>query len=367
MRRVSVVLAGLALTAMSSCVKTSEDSEGTLLHVCFGESVNSPFRMSQLVDTVCYAQLDSAYMVGVISEMKIVGDRFYICDGHESKIYVSDRTGNVTLCLYRKGRSREEYYAISDFDVNPVTEDIHVWDAVAHRFVIYSKDGTYKGDVPYDGVVRDFAMMDNGDYLMYTPDDNGPTTRRGLWLTDSRGKLKSQLVSIDRNFKYGGIYPNYLVRLGNNSIGLMGGEDKNNIYQVSGDNVEVEFHVDFGMEIPKKIAERTLVDFNNYKGKIYTKNNYFENRRWLLFNSTNMDDMAMSIYDKKERKYYQLSGPEDLKSDVKVQGEPMLMNDSVYVCVVYPGTDSAAMQKMGVSAPSGNNQNPILVIARLKQ
>lgn len=365
--RVSALLIGLAMAALSSCSNAGADSEGPLLSVRFGESVNTPFRMSQLVDTVSYIQLDSAYTIGVVSEMKMVGGRFYICDRHESKIYVVDSKGRVTQCLSNKGRARQEYYATSDFDVDPLTEDIHVWDAVAHRFLVYSKEGTYKGDVPYDGVVRDFAVMGKGDYLMYTPDDNGRTARRGLWLTDSHGKFRRQLVEIDKDFKYGGIYPNYLVRLGNDGIGLMDGEDKDNIYRVSGDSAEVEFHIDFGMKIPEKIARRTLVDFNNYKGKIYTKNNYFENRRWLLFNSTDMNNMAMSIYDKKERRYYQLSGPEDLRQDVKVHGEPMFMNDSVYVCVVYPGADPAALSRMGVPVRPGNKTNPILVIAKLKR
>ena len=149
------------------------------IQVEFGKSINVPFSMSQFVDTVRYQQIDSAYTIGHISEVKMAGGCFYICDKHEGIIYKVSQQGKVLLRLANKGRARNEYYNLSDVDVNRKTGEIHVWDAVSHRFIVYSGDGTFVKDVPCNDVVRDFAVMDDGDYLIYTPDFN-KESRRGL-------------------------------------------------------------------------------------------------------------------------------------------------------------------------------------------
>lgn len=354
------------LLLLCSCQKTEKNVEGFCIKVDIGESVNTPFRMSQFVDSICYLQIDSTYIVGHISEMKMVDDCFYICDKHEGALYKVDKEGKVLLRLANKGRAKDEYYNMTDVDIDPHNGDIHVWDAVSHRFIVYSNNGSFIKDVPNNEVVRDFAVTNNGGYLIYTPDYNGQA-RRGLWLIDSNGTFKKQLVEIDEDFKYGGIYPRYLVSLGKNSVGLMGGEDRDYIYEVKDDSAIVRYHLDFGYSIPKELAERTLLNFENYKGKIYTKNSYLENKRWLLFCSSNIEQTSMSIYDKKENKHYQISKPEDIVQDVGLYGEALYMNDSIYICVVEPNNFPNKEELKKIPIAIGNNSNPLFVIGKIKQ
>ena len=301
---------------MGGCRNAGMDMAFNNIQVEFGKSINVPFSMSQFVDTVRYQQIDSAYTIGHISEVKMAGGCFYICDKHEGIIYKVSQQGKVLLRLANKGRARNEYYNLSDVDVNRKTGEIHVWDAVSHRFIVYSGDGTFVKDVPCNDVVRDFAVMDDGDYLIYTPDFN-KESRRGLWLVDSHGAFIRQLVEIDEDFRYGGLYPNYLVCLGRNRYGLMGGEDHDNI--------------------------------------------------WLLFQSSDMQQACMSLYDKKENRYHQISKPEDIVHDVGLYGEAVYMDDSIYVCVIEPNDypDKREFSKIPVSL--GSNTNPILVIGSTKQ
>ena len=351
---------------MGGCRNAGMDMAFNNIQVEFGKSINVPFSMSQFVDTVRYQQIDSAYTIGHISEVKMAGGFFYICDKHEGIIYKVSQQGKVLLRLANKGRARNEYYNLSDVDVNRKTGEIHVWDAVSHRFIVYSGDGTFVKDVPCNDVVRDFAVMDDGDYLIYTPDFN-KESRRGLWLVDSHGAFIRQLVEIDEDFRYGGLYPNYLVCLGRNRYGLMGGEDHDNIYEIKDGTAIVRHHLEFGITIPKKLLERTLVNFHNHKGEVYTKSNYLENSRWLLFQSSDMQQACMSLYDKKENRYHQISKPEDIVHDVGLYGEAVYMDDSIYVCVIEPNDypDKREFSKIPVSL--GSNTNPILVIGSTKQ
>ena len=147
----------------------------------------------------------------------------------------------------------------------------------------------------------------------------------------------------------------------------MGGEDHDNIYEIKGDTAIVRHHLDFGISIPKKLSERTLVNFHNHKGEVYTKSNYLENSRWLLFQSSDMQHPCMSLYDKKENRYHQISKPEDIVHDVGLYGEAVYMDDSIYVCVIEPNDypDKREFSKIPVSL--GSNTNPILVIGSTKQ
>ena len=359
-------LSVLLFLSLSSCQQSETGEEGLCIKVKFGESLNTPFKMSQFVDSVCCVQVDSTYVIGHINEMKMADGCFYLCDKHEGVLYKVDKEGKVLLRLANRGRAKREYYNISDVDVNQCNGDIHVWDAVSRRFIVYSNDGTFIKDIPNNDIVRDFAVTNNGDYLIYTPDYNGHA-RRGLWLMDSSGAVKKQLVDIDEDFKYGGLYPSYLISLGNNRFGLMGGEDHDYIYEINNDSVVVRYHLDFGCSIPKELAKRALLNFENYKGRIYTKNNYFENKRWLLFYSSNMQQASMSIYDKYENRLYQISKPEDLIQDIALYGRALYMNDSMYVCIIEPNDLSDKEELKRLPIEIGGNTNPLLVIGKVKQ
>lgn len=358
----------ISLVTMSylffSCASREIDTEALVLNVEFNMSKNTPFRVSQMIDTVSFIQLDDSCLIGFIDELKVFDKNLFACDKHAGVIYCFSMEGKLIRKIDCKGRARNEYVSISNMDVSQTTGEIIILDAMTNRFVVFSKDGDYLRDIKCEDVVRDFTVMSNGDYLMYTP-DYIENARRGLWLCDSLGRYKKHLVSISDDFKSGGIYPDYLIHIGRDSVGLMGGEDKDNIYLVHGDSVKTQYHIDYGFSIPSQLASDPLSDYEKHQGKVYTKYSYFENRKWLMFSSSNMESTITTIYDKINKKQYDISRQEDIINDKKLYGHMMYLNNELMICMMLPDSqDKEAIRRMMPNFKS--NTNPILAIYTIK-
>lgn len=362
----------IVLIFFSSCVDTSKktdiDKDTICLNLQFGKSVNAPFKTSQMVDSSTYIQLDSACKVGRISEIKLHDSVLYLCDKHAEAVYRFNLSGEFLGEIQHLGRAKNEYCQISDFDVSMTNGDIFIWDASIKRFQVYSKEGEFKKSVEYrNEVVHDFAVMNNGDICIYTP-YHPKNALSGAWLIDSLGTFKKQLVSISKDFNYGGIYDNYLTRIGNDTIGLMGGEDKDNFYHLTSENAIVKFHADFNIKIPKELQKRNEINTEKYAGKIYTKNRYFENDKWMFFVATDFKSSIITFYDKTNNKSYQLTNKEELIMDAEFLGQILLMDNKRIISVIYTdGINDEDKKTLRAKVPDCEvNSNPIIVFINTK-
>ena len=350
-----------------SCESNILDKNIKNIDIVFGQSENAPFSMSQMVDSVFYVQLDSNCNINRIDEMKVVGNKFYLCDKMKGCIDVVNTSGNLISTIQHKGRAKSEYILLSDFDVSSSTDEIHIFDIATHFMLVYSSEGNYKRSYLVNDVIRDFAVMNNGDYLLYTPDYNNDS-RRGLWVMDSCFNFKKQLVEIPETFRYGGIYPNYLVHIDDERIGLMAGEYDDNIYTITDDTILTQYHLNFNIDIPQSLTERNVLNYNKHKGELYTKNNYYETLRWLLFNATDMEKQSLCFYDKKNDKKYVLTQKEDLIEDGKaLGGEILCSNKDIIVIVQYPEIISKYPNINKIFPNLKQNSSPILEFIKLSK
>lgn len=359
MRRITLLLSCLAMIA---CTK-EERVYTKQIDIDFKEKGNDTFALSQIIEDVTYIKLDTSCFIGQIDEIKMHAGTYYICNKCEGAIHRFGKDGKHIMSLKKRGRARNEYIVINDFDVSPLNGEIHIYDSSSKRIMVYTKDGVFMRAFPTDDIIRDFAVMSNGDYLIYTPDQNGDA-RRGLWKTDSVGNFKEQLVIIDEEFQYGGLYPQYLFRIDDNQIGLMGGEDADNFYSISEKAAHEWLHLNYNITIPPSIQKERNPDFMKYKGKLYTKNTYSETHRWLWFHTTDLETEMLCIYDKSNDACYKLTRQEQLTMDRDMFGYTLSCYNDTFVNVIDAHTIISDTTLHKRFPDITENSNPVLEIAK---
>jgi len=350
----------------TACMHNEQKPYTKQISIDFDDKESSDFSLSQVFGHVSYLHLDSLCLVGQIDGIRVYDQNIYICNKNEGAVHVFDVSGKHLASIRNRGRAKNEYIELSDFDISPVNGDIHIFDGGSKRFLVYSKEGSYIKSFHTDDIIRDFSILSNGDYIMYTPDKNGDA-RRGLWQTDSMGNFRRQLIEIDQDFQFGGIYPQYLTRIDSRNIGLMGGEDNNNFYSITEDSTTIQLHVDYNISIPSKLQKERNVEFEKHKGEVYTKNNYFESHRWLWFYTTNFESGVLCFYDKVNDICYKIKGEDKLKEDVKLFGTPLFIYDDKMIDVIY-GSDILSSNTLREKFPDiTDSSNPILEIVEITQ
>lgn len=345
-----------------------EENQNTIvLEVGFeGGSKTSPLTMSEVVDSVTYLPIRSDnVLIGMIGDIRYHNHRYYILDSQQNFLYVMDETGHILNSISQKGPGPTEYITLQGFDVNPSNEEISLYDNSSKRIQVYSKEGTYLRSIVVDDVIRDFAVLDNGEYLFYTPDFM-KGNRRGLWRTDKEGEFKEQLVTIDDKFLYGGLYPKYFRRIDDTTVGLMGTEDFDRIYHITANSMLVKYKIKTDRVIPKDLQTEPVLDFNKHKGVIYTKNDYVETESLMSLTVTDMKKNILVFYDKNTGKCWRVTGEGDFVDDMDMYVKYQFCGNNSFIGVLYPGFILAftGLQKQFPDITS--DSNPVLVLSHVK-
>lgn len=361
----------ISLSFLISCLgkqELKENSNTKILNAHLDGETSSPSRLSDFFDSLSFIPIasDSNTLIADVTDVRFYKEHFYILDSKTFSIIKVDQKGNIKNVLSKRGRAPGEYLGINIFDINPLNGDIHIYDWETKRILIYNNSGTFLRNVPVQDVIRDFAVFANGEYIFYTPDFM-KGNRRGLWRVDDQGNFKEQLISIDENFRYGGIYPKYLHRINDDVIGLMGGEDYDRIYHIRTDSISIPFKLDVDRKISKELKESVEpISSEKYAGLCYTKNNYIETDKLLLLTITDMKKRIMLFYDKVNHKLSQVRKQEDLIEDLDIYTMPYFGNNGLMIGVLNVGfvlNFKALKEKFPfITADS----NPILVVVQAK-
>ena len=277
-------------------------------------SHGQPLRLSEVFDTVYSIPLQGDSLpVGRVKGLVFQHERFYLW--HSNTLSVYDSQGRFVSRIGRVGRAADEYYMLGGFDVNPLNGEISVYDLSSRKIKRYAPNGKWLTSISIPDIIRDFAVLDNGDYIFYTPDFM-KGNRRGLWQTDSSAVFKRQWVEIRDDFLYGGLYPKYLQRIDSKTVGLMGGEDKDEIYHISSDTVRTVWHLDVDIKIPKSLQSRPIIHFENYPGKIYTKNNYLETKDLVFLTVSDLKKPQLLFFHKSDGVLWTVDDEKDLIADM---------------------------------------------------
>jgi hypothetical protein len=354
--------------AFFSCSYKNENTSIKQICINFNEGSNDVFRSSELVDSIYYIVMDSTFLLGDIDEVKVVDNIIYCIDKHNGIISKIDKSGKFIGSFNKSGHAKSEYIKMDDADISQNGE-LHIYDGTSDRILRYSRYGDYIGSFDLDGFARDFAVLDNGDYIFYIPDYQ-TRTHCGLWKTDSIGNFKKQLITVDEGFNYGIILPSYINRYDIDLYGLIGGEDKDNIYMVSSDTVMTTLHINFNIEIPKRLQNEMPIDVENYKGQIYFKHSYIESNRWIVFTCNDFDKKITCYYDKKNQKCYKITSPANYVDDmgfIGVSRSDCVYNGRYWLTLLKPNIIKKTESLSRLFPNISENSNPVIRIAVLSE
>lgn len=368
MNKIIFILSVVFLFSCKGKQELKEDINTKVIQAYLDGETVSPVRLSDYIDSVSFIPIvsDSNVLVVNIADIRYFKGHFYILDLGQGSIIDVDERGNIVHVFCRQGRASGEYVSIGAFDINPSNGDIHIYDDGLRQISIYDCCGTFLRKFAVQDVIRDFAVFSNGEYIFYTP-DYMKGNRRGLWRVDRQGNFKEQLVSINENFRYGGIYPKYLRRINDNVVSLMGGEDQDRIYHITEDSITIPYKLDIDRKISEELkngekAERS----EKYAGVCYTKNNYMETDGLLMLTVTDMRKRVMVFYDKVNQKLDCVRKQDDLIEDIDVYTMPQYGNSGVMVGVLNVGF-ILSLQVLQERFPFITvDSNPVLVVMRSK-
>lgn len=338
-----------------------------IINAEFNKNSIDTIKLSEIIDSIQYIKIEASRMpVGNIKNICYCNNLYYLQDVSTHSIHIVDPYGKIVNSFCRKGRARNEYISMHQMDVHPKSGEIHIYDMISHCILVYNVSGDFLRRVEIgENVARDFAVLDNGDYLFYTP-DYIKDRRRGVWQTDSNGEFKRQVIGIDEKFKYGILYPKYFRHIGEGVVGLMTGEDYDRIYHITADSLFVPYKLQTDISIPKKIRENTIANIEKLKGCAYTKLDYCETSDWMTATIDNFKKQVIIYYDKHNAKSYIVNSADNLLEDVDAYGKFEFCAEDRFMKILDPAVvldyDYIAKQFPDIT----ENSNPIIIVSHTK-
>lgn len=364
MNRILFIVSVVCLFSCKGKPELNEDVNTKIFCAYLDGETASPVKLSDFIDSVSFLPIvsDRDILIADIADVRCFKGHFYIWDSKSESIVEVDGLGNIVQVLSKQGRAPGEYLNITAFDVNPSNGDIHIYDGGSRQILIYDCSGNFLRKVAVSDVIRDFSVFSNEEYVFYTP-DYMKGNRRGLWRVDRQGNFKEQLVSIDENFRYGGIYPKYLRRIDDETVCLMGGEDYDRIYHLTKDAVTVPYKLDIDRKISEELKRRNESERSEkYAGVCYTKNDYMETDNLMMLAVTDMRKRLLLLYNKRNGKIGYVRKQEDLIEDINAYTLPRYGNNGVMVGVLEVGFILSFKALQEEFPFITTDSNPVLVV-----
>ena len=193
--------------------------------------------ITQLVDSVSFIKLETKNecLIGRISKVFFIDNRFFIHEKQTSTILVFDVSGKFLYKFGNKGRGPGEYVQISSFLLDEKKKMLMIYDDSSRKMIFYLLDGTLVKEIPRfsDGkVIRDIINLPDGRFICYKFDYEGEKYPCGVWEVDSLGKVGRYFIK--QKTKYPNVFSNetYFYKLQEDQVGLWCA-DVNDIYHFS--------------------------------------------------------------------------------------------------------------------------------------
>lgn len=346
----------------------------TLFEISFSDnSGDRRLNMSEFTDSVEYIPIENDSTFHPISSamcVKYIADKFYIQDAAQ-RLHIISRTGKIIGQLSAIGKAKNEYVSLGHFDVNPSNGQISVYDNASRKINIYSANCDFIRGISLDndGLIDDFAVLPNGDHLMYQETYHSDDVRRGLWRIDSLGHFKTQHFAISNDFKYSsGQFPNMFQHVNDTVICLKGHQDRDIVYHITNDTVMAAYQLAFDISFPDEVKKSIYVNDEmrrKYAGKIYDKMDCMENNKWLMVTATNgLTDVAL-LYNKltKERFVFKPENTEDIiVNDVDFPVNVMTCGNNSFVGLFQSETFESIAHLKEKFPHLSVNSNPVIAL-----
>lgn len=241
-------------------------------------------------------------------------DRFYVYDGSQGNVFAFDRTGKFLFgTKHLQGQGPDEFLAMTDFNVNPITSNLEMVDAMRLRIRIYDSDFNYFEEVK---LTRDlypmhlFWPLNDDIYLFYASSiDKDTGESDGIKFFSTK---KQQIISQTGKHKcpqwfsrYTPVEQFYYL---NSDVFFCYDFTDNYIYRINQETMELEEHffIDFGKKnfsyemLPQNENDEFYMFYKirNDKERFAYIGNKLENRRYFSVFFHYADKLHLVLYDK---------------------------------------------------------------------
>jgi hypothetical protein len=281
-----VALLGLCF----SCVETDTNR---VIPVDLDNEVDTVY-YSSFVKELDYLTLDmrDSCLISDISKIFVDGDTILVQDARGAGVFVFTGSGDFVKQINYRGNGPEEFVRMSSFAVDPLLNQVCVYDMSSLKIVKYTYQGDFVKSYRTDNVyIRDFAVMPEEDNLFILPFYDSQQTS-GVWLADTVGVTKKILrgdMPKDEVFEYTGNYYNRTAE------GIYYYDrNRDDFSYVTADTLVKLFQFDLKQKVPRSIRVKTDYGMEELIG--YSMMSSFANARNYLL---------ISYYIFGDRPYYQ--------------------------------------------------------------
>ncbi|RKQ43401.1 6-bladed beta-propeller protein [Roseivirga pacifica] len=337
----------LLIIIISSCSsKESNEVANEGQHVIKIDDLTdvSNLSFSKVVDSVFYLPLETSeeVLMGQIESLQVVDERIFVSDITSKSLFSFDMDGRLITKYSAVGEGPGEFSTINSFTINPERKEVVI--AGAGKILFYDYEGEFLREfktvlsgsmaVAYTGNNRLMA------YTNYKIHDEKQGANNVVFLDYETGDVISANLSFNPKARV-----ENMTSFFNNISGLQGTSKylsipyRNTVWQVSGEEVDTFFTVDFGDNaLPDSFEDEFLSNSKVTSGKLreIERNNAWYrikgggaqiNNRYVNFSYAGKDSQFIEVFfDKRNDQGYSFKVP--LENDI--DGAKFVVQRSAY-------------------------------------
>lgn len=251
--------------------------------------------------------LDSSIMGNVLG-LKKVNNKFYIKTGQE--IFVFDEQGRFLNTIGTRGKGPEELLAITNYYVDPESEEVEIYDGKKSQLIYYNSNGTFDRSINHsfkNGY--DYISGENGGYFFYLGFFLSQNIGELIYVPNIKENAYTELLPYNKTLsKY--LHFGDLVNFIQNQYGTYFTRSFNDtIFEVRTQSIQPKYIVDFGKsKLPKNLL---YSDYNDVRELMMVCQNspyafrvmgFFETEHYILFGYNYNKKIWNAFFDKRTNK-----------------------------------------------------------------
>jgi len=254
----------ISYIATISCTpehRTSESGSQLIINVDLSKAKEYP--ISEVFSITYYIPLetDTSNLIGMIEKVVKIKNKFYLSTG--KTLFVYSDNGKMLQYLKKTGEAEGEYRSITDFWIDPDSENIEIMDRKGQKIITFSSEGNFINEWKFGINANSFKKMDPETYvfhcstyqsssdLMYTLILKSKTTNKIIFKSFPIDPKQAEFLNFTD-------YNNF-VSMGDMFTFLTSGNDT--IYSFNRDKLEAKYVLDFkDKKIPNSFLTKSYPD-----------------------------------------------------------------------------------------------------------
>ncbi len=268
----------LVIIALLSCNKNNEFIENSN---CSNVTIHdikkyNILKYSDLFDSIRLVKLETSdqCLIGNINRIVNYKNKFYILDRQIAKaLFVFNDCGKFCGRIGKIGKGPGEYINPDYFHIDPISEEILIYDRFKNEIISYNINGNFKNTQKLKNRIDAFSTI-NSEYLAlyfnyYGNEDIKNLPKHNLHIINRKGKV--QFESFNRsdskipNIEYSNSF------FCNEEDVLFNPSFENRIFAIDSNRISVKYRFDFGSKSISNEFLESIVKSEKSKKDVYEK------------------------------------------------------------------------------------------------